>query len=365
MFDDIIDAFTDEGGTRGGAVEVTPIPAGRMRNEDSPRVDASYLLQKIGITDPDKTRFVVDTLGFDAAEDLYRTNVEDWTNLNATYNGNLKPKDIDLLAGLCMWYGTFNDFEKSDETFDPFAKHGLVNQRDYLLIIAELKNSRMKSPRADEGELNRSILSQISKLSESFRSESQARPEEKPRIKMDLSLYPKIPGKNWTVTKAAFISIASAHGLDSALFGLPDDASEAAVLNHKSNCKLMYSALMLATNSGDNAWIVKRHDRNDSEGVWKAICEWHEGSGNINTRYQQAMNTLQGIRFNGNSPESFSKHCNQFMEANRILQEIGRPQNTEAIRLFFLNSITAECCEMAKQICISLDYDLNKIVLEV
>ena len=365
MFGDIIDAFTDEGGTRGGAVEVTPIPAGRMCNEDSPRVDASYLLQKIGITDPDKTRFVVDTLGFDAAEDLYRTNVEDWTNLNATYNGNLKPKDIDLLAGLCMWYGTFNDFEKSDETFDPFAKHGLVNQRDYLLIIAELKNSRMKSPRADEGELNRSILSQISKLSESFRSESQARPEEKPRIKMDLSLYPKIPGKNWTVTKAAFISIASAHGLDSALFGLPDDASEAAVLNHKSNCKLMYSALMLATNSGDDAWIVKRHDRNDSEGVWKAICEWHEGSGNINTRYQQAMNTLQGIRFNGNSPESFSKHCNQFMEANRILQEIGRPQNTEAIRLFFLNSITAECCEMAKQICISLDYDLNKIVLEV
>ena len=51
---------------------------------------------------------------------------------------------------------------------------------------------------------------------------------------------------------------------------------------------------MLATNSGDNAdnaWVVN-HDRNDSEGVWKAICEWHEGSGNINTRYQQAMNTI-------------------------------------------------------------------------
>ena len=53
------------------------------------------------------------------------------------------------------------------------------------------------------------------------------------------------------------------------------------------------------------------------------------------------------------------------MEANRILQEIGRPQNKEAVRLFFLNSITAECCEMAKQICISLDYNLNKIILEV
>ena len=90
MFDDIIDAFTDEGGTRGGAVEVTPIPAGRMHNEDSPRVDASYLLQKIGITDPDKTRFVVDMLGFDAAKDLYCMNVEDWTNLNATYNSNLQ-----------------------------------------------------------------------------------------------------------------------------------------------------------------------------------------------------------------------------------------------------------------------------------
>ena len=126
-------------------------------------------------------------------------------------------------------------------------KHRLVNQRDYLLIIAKLKTSRMKSPRADNRELNWSILSQISKLSESFRSESQARPEEKPRIKMDLSLYPKIPGKNWTITKAAFISIASAHGLDSTLFGLPDDASEAVGLNHKSNCKLMYSALMLAS----------------------------------------------------------------------------------------------------------------------
>ena len=123
------------------------------------------------------------------------------------------------------------------------------------------------------------------------------------------------------------------------------------------------------------SWIVKSHDHNDSdhndsdhndsEGVWKAICEWHEGSGNVNTRYQQAMNTLQGIRFNGNSPESFSRHCNQFMEANRILQEIRRPQDPEAIRLFFLNSITAECCEMAKQICVSLDYDLKKIILEV
>ena len=177
MFGDIIDAFTDEGGTRGGAVEVTPIPAVRTRNEDSPRVDAGHLLQKIGITDPNKTRFVVDTLGFDAAEELYRTDVEAWTNLNATYNGTLKPKDIDLLAGLCTWYGTFSDFEKSDETFDPFVKHGLVNQRDYLLIITELKSSRMKSPRADNGDLNRSILSHISKLSESFRSESQARPE--------------------------------------------------------------------------------------------------------------------------------------------------------------------------------------------
>ena len=76
---------------------------------------------------------------------------------------------------------------------------------------------------------------------------------------MDLSLYPKIPGKNWTITKAAFTSIASTHGLDAALNGLPDDASDAAVLNHKSNCKLMYSALMLATNSGDDAWIVKSH----------------------------------------------------------------------------------------------------------
>ena len=122
---------------------------------------------------------------------------------------------------------------------------------------------------------------------------------------------------------------------------------------------------MLATNSGDDAWIVKRHDQNNLEGVWKAICEWHKGSGNINTQYQQAMNTLQGIRFNSNSLESFSKHCNQFMEANRILQEIRRPQNTEAVCLFFLNSITAECCEMAKQICILLDYDLNKIILKV
>ena len=174
MFDKIIDAFTDEGETRGAAVEVTPIPAGRMRDKGSPRVDASHLLQKIGITDPDKTRFIVETLGFDAAEDLYHTGVEDWTNLNTTYNGNLRPKDIDLLAGLCMWYGTFSDFEKSNETFDPFVKHRLVNQREYLLIIAELKTARMKSPRVDDRELNRSILSHISKLSKSFRSESQA-----------------------------------------------------------------------------------------------------------------------------------------------------------------------------------------------
>ena len=63
-----------------------------MHNEDSPRVDASHLLQKIGIMDPDKTRFVMDMLGFDAAEDLYCTDVEAWTNLNMTYNSNLKPK---------------------------------------------------------------------------------------------------------------------------------------------------------------------------------------------------------------------------------------------------------------------------------
>ena len=35
MFDDIIDAFTDKGGTRGEAVEVTPTPAGRACNEDN------------------------------------------------------------------------------------------------------------------------------------------------------------------------------------------------------------------------------------------------------------------------------------------------------------------------------------------
>ena len=118
MFDDIIDAFIDEGGTRGRAVEVTPMPAGRTRNEDSPRVDAGLLLQKIGITDPNKTRFVVDTLlGFDAAKDLYRTDVEAWTNLKATYNDNLKPKDIDLLAGLCTWYGTFSTSSPNNSSF--------------------------------------------------------------------------------------------------------------------------------------------------------------------------------------------------------------------------------------------------------
>ena len=237
--------------------------------------------------------------------------------------------------------------------------------KDYLRLIAELKADKARENKEDDGELNRSVLSHISKLSESLLTGSQVKPEEKPRIKMDLSIYPKIPGKNWTITMAAFTSITSAHGLDAALNGLPDDASEAAILNHKSNCKLMYSALMLAMNSGDDVWIVKSHDHNDSESVWKAICEWHEGSGNVNTQYQQAMNTLQGIRFNGNSPESFSRHCYQFMEANRILQEIGRPQDPEAVRLFFLNSITAECCEMAKQICVSLDYDLSKIILEV
>ena len=114
MFDDIIDAFTDEGGTRGEVVEVTPMPAECAHNEDSPRVDASLLLQKVGIRDPDKTRFIVDMLGFDTAKDLYRTDVEAWTNLNATYNGNLKPKDIDLLAGLYTWYRTFSYLEKSD-----------------------------------------------------------------------------------------------------------------------------------------------------------------------------------------------------------------------------------------------------------
>ena len=216
MFDDIIDAFTDKGGTRGKAVEVTPTPAGRTRNEDNPRFDASHLLQKIGITDLDKTRFVVDMLGFDAAEDLYHTDVEAWTNLNTRYNGNLKPKDINLLAGLCSWFGTFSKFEKSDETFDPFVKHGLSNQKDYLLVITELKASKVKSPVVDNRELNRSILSHISKLSKSF-NPRQVKPEEKPGSRqMDLSLYPKIPGKNWTITKAAFISIASAHRLDSA-----------------------------------------------------------------------------------------------------------------------------------------------------
>ena len=280
--------------------------------------------------------------------------------------GFLTPaKDIDLLGGLCSWYNTFDHFQKTDETFDPFEENGLTSPRDYLRLIAELKADKARENKADDGDLNRSVLSQISKLSESILTGSQVKPEEKPRIKMDPSIYPKIPGKNWTITKAAFTSIASAHGLDAALNGLPDDASATAIVNHKSNCKLMYSALMLATNSGDDAWIVKSHDRNDSESVWKAICEWHEGSGNVNTRYQQAMNTLQGIRFNGNSPESFSRHCNQFMEANQILQEIGRPQDPEAVRLFFLNSITADCCEMAKQICVSLDYDLNKIILEI
>ena len=67
----------------------------------SPRVDAGHLLLQIRMTDSDKRRFVLNTLGFDTAEDLYRTDAEDWIKLNKRYGRNLNPKVINLLAGLC------------------------------------------------------------------------------------------------------------------------------------------------------------------------------------------------------------------------------------------------------------------------
>ena len=151
MFDDIIEAFTDEEETRDTMAQVTPTPTGRVRNVNRPRIDTVH--------------------------------------------------------------------------------------RDYLQLIAELKTSKAKETKAEDGELHRSVLLHISKLSESFLSRSQVKPQQKPRINMDLSIYPKILGKNWTITKVAFTSsIASAHGLNAALNRLLDDASEAAMLNHKSNC---------------------------------------------------------------------------------------------------------------------------------
>ena len=111
MFNDIIDEYTNVEVTGDNPVRVTPIPAGRARNVNRPTIDAVHLLQKIGITDPDKTRFVTETLGYDAAEDLYRTEADDWVNLNERYgNRILNPKDIDLLDGLCSWYNTFEHF---------------------------------------------------------------------------------------------------------------------------------------------------------------------------------------------------------------------------------------------------------------
>ena len=134
MFEDIIDAFTNEGETtRGTTVEVTRLPAGHTHNVTSPRVDAGHLLLQIRITDSDKSHFVLNTLGFDTAEDLYHTDVEDWIKLNKRYGRNLNPKDINLLAGLCAWYPTFSNQEKDDETFNLFVKHGILNTtREYL-----------------------------------------------------------------------------------------------------------------------------------------------------------------------------------------------------------------------------------------
>ena len=60
------------------------------------------------------------------------------------------------------------------------------------VIIAELKASKVKSPRVDDRELNRSILSHISKLSESFRSESQARPGTLHKMSILYGIHAKI-----------------------------------------------------------------------------------------------------------------------------------------------------------------------------
>ena len=151
MFNDIIDEYTDVGVAGRDPARITPTPAGRARNVNEPTIDAVHLLQKIGITDLDKTRFVTETLGYNAAEDLYRTDADDWTNLNERYgNGILNPKDIDLLAGLCTWYSTFEDIERYNEAFDPFEKYGLSSPRDYLRLIADLKTVKARENKAEE-----------------------------------------------------------------------------------------------------------------------------------------------------------------------------------------------------------------------
>ena len=394
MFGDLIDAHINTTAVEGTnqAVGVTPESNNNNRGNNgddesmdsrdreldaTPRPDrypvgdmsitAAYLVGKAGIVAQEKVTFITEVVGYDSPSDLYRTGRDKWSQINTDLGGPLNQKDLDILGGFNLWQTKFSSFEREMPSFDPFRQHGIRNKGAYLRLLGELENESPFDRSTVDPRTENSLLSHLSKLTDSLRGSSKSE-EKKPtrnKLKIDLSMYPNLPGKKWETSKTAFLAVASAHGLLNTLQGLPDGASESDKTSYKEECDFMHAALMLATNSGTDNWIIRQFQPHETVKAWQAICESHEGAGSIRTRHQHAMQVLQSTIFNGETVESYADHCSTFMEAVHILEEIGHPQDDATIRIFFLNGIASETCQNARYLCESLEYDLNRSITEI
>ena len=270
MFGDLIDAHINTTAVEGTnqAVGVTPesnndnrgnngddesMDSRDRESDATPRPDrypvgdmsitAAYLVGKAGIVAQEKVTFITEVVGYDSPSDLYRTGRDKWSQINTDLGGPLNQKDLDMLGGFNLWQTKFSSFEREMPSFDPFRQHGIRNKGAYLRLLGELENESPFDRSTVDPRTENSLLSHLSKLTDSLRGSSKSE-EKKPtrnKLKIDLSMYPNLPGKKWETSKTAFLAVASAHGLLNTLQGLPDGALESDKTSYKEECDFMHT----------------------------------------------------------------------------------------------------------------------------
>ena len=117
----------------------------------------------------------------------------------------------------------------------------------------------------------------------------------------------------------------------------------------------MYGALTVALSTGPDSWLSKEFGPGESVRLWQSVCEWHEGNGSTNTRYQQALCNIQRASFSESTATLFDAYCNNLMESFRILEDIGRPLHDDAKVMYFLDGVHSPACSTTVAMCCHLN----------
>ena len=143
-------------------------------------------------------------------------------------------------------------------------------------------------------------------------------------VKPNLKDYVALPGKKWEISRDAFRATAISHGFLSALEGLPPGTnhSEATLEHQRLACQFMFGALKVALSNSSESWIAMEYKDGESVELWERLRNWHEGAGNRNSRYEQALRVIQSSRLRTHSLVEFDSYCNKMMSAFHVMEEL-------------------------------------------